>query len=123
MTKATTEIWDQPGEATVYRQETRSLGGVDFTLTRRSLSYPEEVRFMAEAKDEKTKLIDWMEFLALAVEATVKYSEFGLTADRVRTSLPDRPEMAWFFIKWICGNTLQNAKPDAWEDLRKKHGP
>lgn len=116
-------VWEAPAEATTYRKESREFGELDLTLTRRSLSYPEEVRLMAAAKDAKSKQIDWLEFLALTVELTVQESNFDLTGRRCRTFLADRPKFAWFLIKWLCGDTLQNARPDALEDLRKKHGP
>lgn len=116
-------VWEKPTETTTYRTETRSFDGMEFTVTRRTLSFPEETRLLAKVIDAKTKRPDPIEMLALTVEAAVKETNFGLTPDRIRKDLPDRPSLMWFLYRWICAETLQNIAPDAREDLEKKSGP
>ncbi len=116
-------VWDRPGEASTYRDENREYDGITFTLKRRALTFPEETRILSRVTDAKTRRPDCLEMLALTVEATVRDTNFGLTAKRVRDMLPDRPNLAWFLIRWICSDTLRNIAPDVLEDLRKKSGP
>lgn len=120
-------VWERPSEVTTYRDEERVFDDGDepitFKVTRRSLSFPEEARMLAKVRDAKTGRPDVIEMLALTVESTVKDNDFGLTPDRVRNDLPDRPALAWFLIRWLCAQTLRNIRPDAVEELRKKSGP
>lgn len=114
-------VWDRPSPG--YFTETRTLGEDTFTVMRRRLTFPEEQRILAKVINHSTRQPDRLELLALTVETAVRENNFGLTPERVRTMLADKPELAWFLVKWLCRETLENAAPDAEEKLRKNSGP
>lgn len=124
--QATETIWDGVPTTTEYREEVRVHGGMEFRVTRRSLTFPEESRLIAKcsvAGPDGRKHVDYIEFLAGVVNLTVKSTNIGLTPERVRKALPDRPELAWFLITWLCGETMKNLSASSMEDLLKKYGP
>jgi hypothetical protein len=129
-----TSLWERPTETNTYREEVREFDGVKLVATRRTLSFPEETRILARVVDPQTKRPDTLAMLGLTVGLAVKemrvsyddgktWEDFGLTPERIRDELPDRPTLAWFLIKWLCADTLQNIGADKVEELSKKSGP
>lgn len=121
--KAAADLWSHAPPTQTYRTEAAELDGMTFTVTRRTLSFIEEQNILARVRDPRTGLPDTMELLALTFEATVKDNDFGLTPERIRNDLAERPALAWFLLKWLCAETLQNIRSDAVEVIRKKPGP
>lgn len=116
-------VWEAPSPVKEYREETRTFDDIEFKVTRRSLSFPEETRLVAKVTDPRTKRADILELLAHTVDMCVKDSNFGLTPKRVREDLPNYPNLAWFLANWLCEETIRHLSPENLEEIRKKPEP
>lgn len=116
-------VWDTPSEVQTYRTESRTFEDVTFTVVRRALSVTEEARILATVIDKHTRHVNALELLAKTVQCAVKENNFGLTPERIRNTLPDRPNLMWFLYKWLCADTIDHMSNDSEDELRKKHGP